>query len=168
VRHVAIDGGLFQDEVEARQIMAVPFVYLNGEPFASGRMEIAEILAKVDTGAAARDAARLGAKEAFDMLIVGGGPPAPRRRSTPRARASAPASSPSASAARRWTRWHRELHLGARNRRAEVRRGAGSARAPLRGRHHEQPARVSLEPAAQPGGLASVTLANGAALKAAP
>ncbi|MEI6320040.1 MAG: thioredoxin family protein, partial [Pseudomonadota bacterium] len=63
VRHVAIDGGLFKDEVESRQVMAVPFVYLNGEPFASGRMEIADILAKVDSGAAARDAARLGAKE---------------------------------------------------------------------------------------------------------
>jgi alkyl hydroperoxide reductase subunit F len=74
VRHVAIDGGLFQAEVEARGIMAVPTVLLNGQPFGSGRMELAEILAKVDTGAAARDAARLGAKERFDVLIVGGGP----------------------------------------------------------------------------------------------
>ncbi|GAB4035718.1 MAG: alkyl hydroperoxide reductase subunit F [Rubrivivax sp.] len=74
VRHVAIDGGLFPQEVESRQIMAVPTVFLNGEPFASGRMELAEILAKVDTGAAARDATKLGAKEAFDVLVVGGGP----------------------------------------------------------------------------------------------
>jgi alkyl hydroperoxide reductase subunit F len=74
IRHVAIDGGLFQAEVEARQIMAVPMVFLNGEMFHSGRIEIADILAKIDTGAAARDAARLGAKQAFDMLIVGGGP----------------------------------------------------------------------------------------------
>jgi NADH-dependent peroxiredoxin subunit F len=74
VRHVAIDGGLFQAEVEARQIMAVPTVYLNGQPFGSGRMELAEILAKVDTGSAARDAAKLGAKQTFDVLIVGGGP----------------------------------------------------------------------------------------------
>ncbi len=74
VRHVAIDGGLFQAEVESRQIMAVPMVFLNGAMFHSGRIEIADILAKVDTGAAARDAAKLGAKEAFDMLIVGGGP----------------------------------------------------------------------------------------------
>ncbi len=74
VRHVAIDGGLFQDEVEERQIMAVPAVFLNGRPFGSGRMELAEILAKVDNGAAARDAAKLGAKERFDVLIVGGGP----------------------------------------------------------------------------------------------
>ncbi len=74
IRHVAVDGGLFQQEVDERQIMAVPAVYLNGEPFGSGRMELAEILAKVDTGAAARDAAKLGQKDVFDMLIVGGGP----------------------------------------------------------------------------------------------
>lgn len=74
IRHVAIDGGLFQAEVEARQIMAVPMVFLNGKMFHSGRIELADILAKIDTGSAARDAAKLGAKEAFDMLIVGGGP----------------------------------------------------------------------------------------------
>jgi alkyl hydroperoxide reductase subunit F len=74
IRHVAIDGGLFQDEVEARQIMAVPTVFLNGQPFGSGRMELAEILAKVDTGAAARNAARLAKAEPYDVLIVGGGP----------------------------------------------------------------------------------------------
>ena len=74
VRHVAIDGGLFKDEVEARQIMAVPTVYLNGQPFASGRMELTEILAKVDTGAAAREAARLAQRAPYDVLIVGGGP----------------------------------------------------------------------------------------------
>ncbi len=74
VRHVAIDGGLFQAEVDGRQIMAVPTVYLNGQVFGSGRMELSEILAQVDQGAAARDAARLADKAAFDMLIVGGGP----------------------------------------------------------------------------------------------
>lgn len=74
IKHVAIDGGLFQDEVEGRQIMAVPTVYLNGEVFGSGRMEVSEILTKVDTGAAARVAAKLGTKDAFDVLIVGGGP----------------------------------------------------------------------------------------------
>jgi NADH-dependent peroxiredoxin subunit F len=74
IRHVAIDGGLYPAEVEARQIMAVPMVFLNGTMFHSGRIELADILAKIDTGAAARDAAKLGAKDAFDMLIVGGGP----------------------------------------------------------------------------------------------
>jgi NADH-dependent peroxiredoxin subunit F len=74
IRHVAVDGGLFQQEVEQRQIMAVPMVFLNGQTFGSGRMEIHEILAKVDTGAAARDAAKLAKKDVFDVLVVGGGP----------------------------------------------------------------------------------------------
>ena len=74
IRHVAIDGALFQDEVEARQVLAVPAVFLNGEPFASGRMNLEEILAKVDTGAADRAAARIAEKDAFDVLVVGGGP----------------------------------------------------------------------------------------------
>jgi NADH-dependent peroxiredoxin subunit F len=74
VRHVAIDGALFQAEVEAREIMAVPTILLNGQPFGSGRMELTEILAKVDTGAAAREAEKLAAKDTFDVLVVGGGP----------------------------------------------------------------------------------------------
>ncbi len=74
IRHTMIDGALFQAEVEERQIMAVPTVYLNGKEFGQGRMELGEILAKIDTGAAARDAAKLGAKDAFDVLVVGGGP----------------------------------------------------------------------------------------------
>ena len=74
VRHVAIDGGLFQQEVEERQIMAVPLVFLNGQPFGSGRMDLAEIVKKVDTGAAERDAAKLATKAPYDVLIVGGGP----------------------------------------------------------------------------------------------
>ena len=74
VESVMIDGALYQDEVSARQIMAVPTVLLNGEPFGQGRLTIEEILAKVDTGAAARDAERLDAKDAYDVLVVGGGP----------------------------------------------------------------------------------------------
>jgi len=74
IRHVAIDGALFQEEVEARQVMAVPSVFLNGKPFAQGRMDLAQILAKLDTGAAARDAEKIRAKDAFDVLVVGGGP----------------------------------------------------------------------------------------------
>jgi alkyl hydroperoxide reductase subunit F len=74
ISHVAIDGGLNQAEVEARQIMAVPTVYLNGQPFYSGRMEVGEILARIDTGNAAREAAKLNDKAPYDVLIVGGGP----------------------------------------------------------------------------------------------
>ena len=74
IRHTMIDGALFQKEVEARQIMAVPTVFLNGEEFDQGRLELGQILAKVDTGAAARDAKKLSEKSAFDVLVVGGGP----------------------------------------------------------------------------------------------
>jgi alkyl hydroperoxide reductase subunit F len=74
IRHVMIDGALFQEEVQQRQIMAVPTVYLNGETFGQGRMGLEEILARLDTGAAQREADRIALKEVFDMLIVGGGP----------------------------------------------------------------------------------------------
>jgi alkyl hydroperoxide reductase subunit F len=74
ISHVAIDGALHQAEVERLGILAVPSIYLNGQPFGQGRMGVEDILAKLDTGAAARDAARLGAKAPYDVLIVGGGP----------------------------------------------------------------------------------------------
>ncbi|MGY8821007.1 MAG: alkyl hydroperoxide reductase subunit F [Pseudomonadales bacterium] len=74
IRHVAIDGALFQEEVTIRQVMSVPSIYLNGELFGQGRMGEEEILAKLDTGASARDAEKLSAKDAFDVLVVGGGP----------------------------------------------------------------------------------------------
>jgi NADH-dependent peroxiredoxin subunit F len=74
IQHVAIDGAAFPQEAEARQVMAVPCVYLNGEVFGAGRMGLEEILAKLDTGAAARAAEQIAAKEAFDVLVVGGGP----------------------------------------------------------------------------------------------
>ncbi|MDO9266388.1 MAG: alkyl hydroperoxide reductase subunit F, partial [Sulfurimonas sp.] len=69
-----IDGALFQDEVESRQVMAVPSIFLNGEPFEQGRMSLEQIVAKLDVGAEQRAAATISAKDAFDMLIVGGGP----------------------------------------------------------------------------------------------
>jgi NADH-dependent peroxiredoxin subunit F len=74
IKAVAIDGGLFEAEVAERDIMGVPSVYLNGKFFGSGRMELGEILAKLDTGAGVREAAKLGTKEPFDVLIIGGGP----------------------------------------------------------------------------------------------
>ncbi|WP_306591786.1 alkyl hydroperoxide reductase subunit F [Geothrix sp. 21YS21S-4] len=69
-----IDGGLFQEEVDARRIMGVPSVWLNDEAFAQGRISLEEILAKLDTGAVEREAEELAHKEPFDVLVVGGGP----------------------------------------------------------------------------------------------
>ncbi|QSX34417.1 alkyl hydroperoxide reductase subunit F [Shewanella avicenniae] len=74
ITHVMIDGGLFQDEVNQRGVMAVPAVYLNGEHFGQGRMTLEEIVEKVDTSAAEDKAAALNEKAPYDVLVVGGGP----------------------------------------------------------------------------------------------
>jgi alkyl hydroperoxide reductase subunit F len=74
IHHVAIDGALFQDEVESRQVLAVPSVFLNGEAFDQGRMSLEQIVAKLDTGSADRAAKRIAAEAPYEVLIVGGGP----------------------------------------------------------------------------------------------
>ena len=74
IRHTAIEGGLFQEEVSARNILSVPSIFLNGELFAQGRVDVEQILARLDTGSVARAAAKIDAKDPFDVLVVGGGP----------------------------------------------------------------------------------------------
>ena len=74
VTHVMIDGALFQGEIEARQIMAVPTIFRNDERFGQGRMSVEEILAKLDTGTAERASGELSKRAPFEVLIVGGGP----------------------------------------------------------------------------------------------
>ncbi len=74
ITHTAIDGGVFQNEVKEREIMGVPTVFLNGKNFGQGRMELAEIDSKIDSGAHARVAAKINAMAPFEVLIVGGGP----------------------------------------------------------------------------------------------
>jgi alkyl hydroperoxide reductase subunit F len=74
IKTVVIEGGAFQEEVTRRDIMAVPMVFLNGQMFSSGRLTVEEVVAKLDTGAATRDAAKLSARAPYDVLIVGGGP----------------------------------------------------------------------------------------------
>jgi NADH-dependent peroxiredoxin subunit F len=74
IKVTAIDGAVFPQEVEERQIMAVPMMFLNGQHFGQGRTSVEEILAKLDTNAGARAAEELSKKDVFDVLIVGGGP----------------------------------------------------------------------------------------------
>ncbi|WP_404353772.1 alkyl hydroperoxide reductase subunit F [Exiguobacterium aurantiacum] len=71
ISHTMIDGGAFKAEVEAKEIMAVPTVFLNGEAFGNGRMSLEEILAKLGTGP---DASAFDNKEPYDVLVIGGGP----------------------------------------------------------------------------------------------
>jgi alkyl hydroperoxide reductase subunit F len=74
VRVTTIDGAMFQPEVEQRQVMAVPYVFLNGQELNQGRISLEELLAKIDTRAGERAAERIRARSAFDVLVVGGGP----------------------------------------------------------------------------------------------
>lgn len=74
IRHVAIDGGVFPEEVERRQIMSVPTVYLNGAVFGQGRMGLEQILAQLGDGLEEKKKAQLSEKPPFDVLVVGGGP----------------------------------------------------------------------------------------------
>lgn len=76
ISHVMIDGGLYPEEIETRQIMSVPTIYLNGEVFGQGRMTLPEIVSKLDSGAEAKTAEKINQKDPFDVLIIGGGPAA--------------------------------------------------------------------------------------------
>ena len=69
-----IEGGAYQAEVEERGILAVPATFLNGESFWNGKLELPEILAKLDTGAVAAAAEKLTARVPFEVLVIGGGP----------------------------------------------------------------------------------------------
>jgi alkyl hydroperoxide reductase subunit F len=74
IEHEMIDGALFQGLVDEHQIMAVPTVILNGQVFGQGRTTVEEIIAKLDSNSPQKDAAKFNAKDAFDMLVLGGGP----------------------------------------------------------------------------------------------
>ena len=74
ISHVMIDGALFQKEVEDKQIMAVPTIFLNDKHFGQGRMELDEIVNKIDSSASLKEAEKISKKETYDILIVGGGP----------------------------------------------------------------------------------------------
>ena len=73
IKHTTVEGSLFQDEIKELNILSVPTVYSEGEPFASGRMDVDDFLAKLDDGAAERVAADLDARAPYDVLIIGGG-----------------------------------------------------------------------------------------------
>lgn len=71
ISHTMIDGAAFKDEIESRDVMAVPSIYLNGEFFGSGRMDIEEILEKLNL---APDKSEFENLDPFDVLVIGGGP----------------------------------------------------------------------------------------------
>ena len=74
ISHAAIDGALFTDEAEKRNVMAVPSIYLNGEPFGQGRMNLEQIISRLEPSSKTDSPKEIEVKDPFDMLIVGGGP----------------------------------------------------------------------------------------------
>jgi NADH-dependent peroxiredoxin subunit F len=71
ITHTMIDGAAYKEEVERKNVLAVPSVYLNAEPFGNGRMTVEEILAKLGS---TPDASEFNEKAPYDVLVVGGGP----------------------------------------------------------------------------------------------
>ncbi|MEH7224107.1 alkyl hydroperoxide reductase subunit F [Bacillus sp. JJ1566] len=71
ITHTMVDGAAFKEEVESKNVMAVPTVFLNGESFSSGRMSLEEILSNLGS---TPDASEFAEKDPYDVLVVGGGP----------------------------------------------------------------------------------------------
>ena len=71
ITHTMIDGAVFKEEAESRNVMGVPTVFLNGEEYTSGRQTLEDFLAKLS---GPLDVSELSAKEPFDVLVVGAGP----------------------------------------------------------------------------------------------
>ncbi len=71
ITHTMVDGAAFREEIEAKEIMNVPSVFLNGELFGSGRMSLEEILDKIGGAPAPESPLE---KAPYDILVVGGGP----------------------------------------------------------------------------------------------
>jgi hypothetical protein len=130
IRAVMIDGALFQSEVEQREIMAVPTVFLNGQVFGQGRMTVEEILAKLDSSAGSKAAEKLDEKAPYDADCRwwSGRCRCGDLRSV---KVSAPVSWRNASVVRRWTRWRLKTLSRYRNGRPEICCRPGTARQSL-------------------------------------
>lgn len=76
INNEMIDGGLFQEQVEANNIQGVPAVFLNGKPFLNGKVDTARIIDKLQEQypnllSAYEETDQL---ERQDVTVIGGGP----------------------------------------------------------------------------------------------
>ncbi|TKB44202.1 alkyl hydroperoxide reductase subunit F [Thalassotalea mangrovi] len=71
-----IDGGLYPELIESRNIQGVPSVYLNGEPFANGKVDTAVLIDKLQQklGAELQPVAANKELPTQDVTVIGGGP----------------------------------------------------------------------------------------------
>ncbi|WP_461215445.1 alkyl hydroperoxide reductase subunit F [Lacticaseibacillus sp. GG6-2] len=76
IKHTMIEGGMYQDEANAKDIMAVPTVFLNGEEWHNGRATLDELVAKAAGHSGPAPVAQEAQQQVYDVLIIGGGPAA--------------------------------------------------------------------------------------------
>ncbi len=74
IKHTAVEGSLFPDEINELGIKTVPNMYLNGQQFRQGRTTIEDFINKLDTKASARIEKELSNKAPYDVLVIGQGP----------------------------------------------------------------------------------------------
>lgn len=74
IQTTIIEGSAFQQEVEKRQIMAVPMIFQEGQLFGSGRMSVEEIVRQLDSSSTQKEAEKINQKPVFDVLVIGAGP----------------------------------------------------------------------------------------------
>ena len=75
IKSEMIDGGLFQNIINERDIQGVPSVYLNGELFANGKVDTATLVNKLmERFPDAANAAPAEALPLQDVVVIGGGP----------------------------------------------------------------------------------------------
>ncbi len=73
INHTMIDGGMFQEVAEGRDVLAVPAIFKDGVFFEGGKQSMEHLLELLGSDA---DTSMFENKGLFDVLIIGGGPAA--------------------------------------------------------------------------------------------
>ncbi|MFI3266736.1 MAG: alkyl hydroperoxide reductase subunit F [Rikenellaceae bacterium] len=73
IKHQAVDGALYEDEVKSKNIQAVPTVYVNGELLHVGRGTMSEFLDKLEDRFESQASGQVVEKE-YDLIVAGAGP----------------------------------------------------------------------------------------------
>ncbi len=74
IKHEAVDGSLYQAEVDGLGVQSVPTVYADGELLHVGRGGIADLLTKLETKYGVSDQEQQKITRTYDVAIAGGGP----------------------------------------------------------------------------------------------
>ena len=73
INHTMIEGGMFKDLAESREVLAVPAIFKDGNFFEGGKQSMDNLL---DLLGSEKDTSHFENKGIFDVLVIGGGPAA--------------------------------------------------------------------------------------------